>query len=74
MLKALQTNQIRGAALDVTYPEPLPRDHALLKCDNVIVTPHVGYNTDVAMQAILQANLDSLTAVLIHGTQMPYEV
>lgn len=30
------------AALDVTDPEPLPRDHPLWTLDGVIVTPHVG--------------------------------
>lgn len=30
------------AALDVTDPEPLPRDHPLWDCPNLLVTPHVG--------------------------------
>ncbi|ELT42670.1 D-isomer specific 2-hydroxyacid dehydrogenase [Arthrobacter nitrophenolicus] len=29
-------------ALDVTEPEPLPDDHALLSLPNVLITPHVG--------------------------------
>lgn len=32
---------LRGAALDVTDPEPLPRDSELWGMENVIVTPHV---------------------------------
>lgn len=31
-----------SAALDVTDPEPLPRDHALWSAKNVMITPHVG--------------------------------
>ena len=31
-----------GAALDVTDPEPLPEDHPLWDCPNLLVTPHVG--------------------------------
>jgi phosphoglycerate dehydrogenase-like enzyme len=33
------------AALDVTDPEPLPPDHALWTCPNVLVSPHVGGNS-----------------------------
>ena len=30
------------AALDVTDPEPLPRDHPLWTTPGVLITPHVG--------------------------------
>jgi len=37
---ALQTNMIRGAALDVTDPEPLPQDSPLWELQNCHITPH----------------------------------
>jgi phosphoglycerate dehydrogenase-like enzyme len=40
LLSALRGNAIRGAALDVTDPEPLPEDHPLWGYDNVLITPH----------------------------------
>ncbi|MFB6134608.1 MAG: D-2-hydroxyacid dehydrogenase [Halanaeroarchaeum sp.] len=40
LLSALRENAIRGAALDVTDPEPLPEDHELWGFDNVLITPH----------------------------------
>lgn len=40
LVKTLQTNGLRGAALDVTDPEPLPADHELWSFDNVFITPH----------------------------------
>lgn len=43
LVKALQTGFIKAAALDVTYPESLPRGHPLLK--NVTLTPHSGRAT-----------------------------
>lgn len=35
LVKALETNQIFAAGLDVTTPEPLPSDHKLLSLPNV---------------------------------------
>jgi phosphoglycerate dehydrogenase-like enzyme len=32
-------------ALDVTDPEPLPRDHPLWSSPDVLITPHLGGNT-----------------------------
>ncbi len=40
LVHALQRHQIRGAALDVTDPEPLPDDHPLWSFGNVLITPH----------------------------------
>ena len=39
---ALANGVIAAAGLDVTYPEPLPRDHPLLMLPNVTFTPHSG--------------------------------
>jgi phosphoglycerate dehydrogenase-like enzyme len=41
LVRALESGQIAGAALDVTDPEPLPPGHALWSMPNVIITPHV---------------------------------
>ncbi len=41
LIKALDSNRLAGAGLDVTDPEPLPKGNALWKFDNVIITPHV---------------------------------
>ena len=40
LVDTIQREGIRGAALDVTDPEPLPRDHPLWNFENVLVTPH----------------------------------
>ena len=42
---ALKSGQVRGAALDVTDPEPLPSDNELYKINNCIITPHIGTAT-----------------------------
>ncbi|GAB6880619.1 D-2-hydroxyacid dehydrogenase [Halorubrum gandharaense] len=45
LVSALQTNGIRGAALDVTDPEPLPNDHVLWDLENCLITAHTGGHT-----------------------------
>ncbi|HKH63511.1 MAG TPA: D-2-hydroxyacid dehydrogenase [Flavitalea sp.] len=40
LVKALKEKRIRGAGLDVTTPEPLPPDHPLWSCPNLVITPH----------------------------------
>jgi phosphoglycerate dehydrogenase-like enzyme len=40
LVGALRSNQLAGAALDVTDPEPLPAEHPLWTFGNVLVTPH----------------------------------
>ena len=57
---ALASGQIRGAALDVTDPEPIGPDDPLLSLDNCLVVPHVGtatWETRAAMTEITVANL-----------------
>ncbi|GAA0265874.1 D-2-hydroxyacid dehydrogenase [Halobacterium noricense] len=45
LVSALRQEHIRGAALDVTDPEPLPEDHPLWTLENVVVTPHTAGQT-----------------------------
>ncbi|MFB6084454.1 MAG: D-2-hydroxyacid dehydrogenase [Halorientalis sp.] len=40
LVAMLRQGGIRGAALDVTDPEPLPEDHPLWSFENVQITPH----------------------------------
>ena len=40
LMRALDSGRLRGAALDVTEPEPLPKDHPLWDYRNVLITPH----------------------------------
>lgn len=42
LVQALREGTIAAAGLDVTQPEPLPRDHPLLSLSNVTITPHSG--------------------------------
>lgn len=41
LVEALRSGKVRAAGLDVTNPEPLPKNHPLWKMNNVIITPHI---------------------------------
>lgn len=63
LMDALEGGVIRGAALDVTDPEPLPDGHKLWATKNLIVTPHVSWMStayDDRVLEILFANLKRL--------------
>jgi len=57
---ALQERRIYAAALDVTDPEPLPRDHPLLALDNVIIAPHLGSATEQTRQRMAEISVENL--------------
>ncbi|KAF1633749.1 UNVERIFIED_CONTAM: Glyoxylate reductase/hydroxypyruvate reductase, partial [Eudyptes pachyrhynchus] len=70
---ALQTGVIRAAALEVTYPEPLPRDHMLLKLENIIITPRLSIKTGKATYTITEEAAENILAAL-NGLPIPSEV
>ena len=74
LLEALRTKQIRGAALDVTDPEPLPPGHPLRSCDQVLLTPHWGSQTAETRFTMLRTYVDNLRAALVDNKPMPNEV
>jgi len=45
LVEALRNHEIRGAALDVTDPEPLPGEHPLWDLENALITPHMAGHT-----------------------------
>lgn len=70
---ALQEGWIAGAALDVTEPEPLPRDHPLLSMTNVVIAPHLGSATRQSRGGMFQRTLENLAAGM-QGRPLPTEV
>lgn len=47
LVKALDEKKLAGAGVDVTDPEPLPKDHPLWKFNNVVITPHIAGRSDL---------------------------
>ena len=64
LVEALATKEIAAAGLDVTDPEPLPRDHPLLTMDNVVIAPHLGSATVETRRRMAEISVENLRAGL----------
>ncbi|MFN8490740.1 MAG: D-glycerate dehydrogenase [Caldilineaceae bacterium] len=73
LLEALREKWIYAAAIDVTEPEPLPRDHPLLTLDNLIIAPHLGSATRQTRRNMAQRAVDNLKAGL-KGAPLPSRI
>ena len=62
LIEALKNRKIAGAGLDVLWQEPPPKDHPFRSMDNVIVTPHLGYNVNEAMHYFYTDTIDTVHA------------
>lgn len=71
--EALISNEIAGAGLDVTDPEPLPAGDPLLTAPNLLVVPHVGSATVKTRSRMADLAVDNLLAALA-GEEMPNRV
>jgi phosphoglycerate dehydrogenase-like enzyme len=54
LVQALSSRHLAGAGLDVTDPEPLPRNHPLWKFKNVVITPHIAGASDRSLGRVLE--------------------
>ncbi len=73
LTEVLAARRLHAAALDVTDPEPLPRDHPLLKLDNLIITPHLGSATEETRRRMAERSVENLFAGL-EGKPLPFQV
>jgi phosphoglycerate dehydrogenase-like enzyme len=61
LVAALHEGKLRGATLDVTDPEPLPKDDPLWSAPNVTITPHIsgnGVDYNDRVFAVLELNIE----------------
>ncbi len=66
LLEALESGKLFGAGLDVYVLEPPSVDHPLLQRDDVVLTAHLGANTQEA-QARVGAEILERTALALQG-------
>jgi D-3-phosphoglycerate dehydrogenase len=64
LVASLQSGHLFGAGLDVFDQEPLPADHPILDCDNVVLTPHNADYTQEGLDAMTQGCIDNIAAWL----------
>jgi len=71
--RALKDGTIRAAAIDVTEPEPLPRDHPILALENLVITPHLGSAAERTRFRMAEMAVANLKAGL-EGRELPWRV
>ena len=64
LIAALDSGQLGGAAIDVYDQEPLPGDHRLLGCEQVILTPHCADMTPEGVELLNEGAVDNIIAFL----------
>ena len=65
----LKRKELWGAALDVTDPEPLPKDHPLWDCPNALITPHISGGSFGHLIATEETLFDICRTNLVHWQQ-----
>ncbi|MFD2611763.1 D-2-hydroxyacid dehydrogenase [Paenibacillus gansuensis] len=67
LMEALRSGHLGGAGLDVFETEPLPPEHPLWAMDNVILTPHIGGDTDRLKERVAELFSANLRSYVEHG-------
>jgi D-3-phosphoglycerate dehydrogenase len=64
LVEALNAGHLGGAGLDVFDDEPIPADHPLLACQQVVLTPHNADQTPEGMELLNAGVVDNVIAFL----------
>jgi D-3-phosphoglycerate dehydrogenase len=64
LVAALESGRLAGAGLDVFDTEPLPPNHPILTCEQVVLTPHNADQTPEGMDILNAGVVDNVIAFL----------
>ncbi|MEK6239300.1 MAG: hydroxyacid dehydrogenase [Planctomycetales bacterium] len=64
LVESLNSGRLTGAGLDVFDQEPLPPDHPILSCEQVVLTPHNADQTPEGIDLVNQGAVDAVLAFL----------
>ena len=64
LLEVMRDGHLAGAGLDVTDPEPLPKDHGLWELENVIISPHHASRTPETQVAAMERTAENMRKAL----------
>lgn len=64
LISVLKNQKIAGAGLDVYSEEPIHRDNELLKMKNTVLTPHIAYKTEEALNRRAQTTVQNIVEFL----------
>ncbi len=73
LAKALRSNMIAGAALDVFEKEPVGKNHEFVKMKNIVLAPHIGSSTAETRKKMAEITVKNLIYGL-EGKKMIYSV
>ena len=60
LIAVLEQKQIAGAGLDVFEKEPIDSNNSLLQLENVVLTPHVAYRTEEALNRRMNVTVKNI--------------
>lgn len=64
LVEALNSGHLAGASLDTFDQEPLPPDHPILSCEQVVMTPHIADQTPEGIELLNSGVVDNVFAFL----------
>jgi len=64
LISALREGPLAAAGLDVYDQEPLPEDHELIRLENVVLLPHLGYVSEPGFRNMYSQVVEDIAAFL----------